>query len=121
MSIEGFNNSESSLERDPEMLNLVRKQMQMALAFSHLPVGKSHEEEQRIMIERLEKNSPKFNIVFDEMLANNPNLLEDWQENSHEILATIEEQMKLIPDFPNKDNEENLKKMSEGGGQEKVA
>lgn len=114
MGIEGLENQEqSNLERDPEMLNLVRKQMQIALAFSHLPMGRTHKEEEAIIIARLEKNSLKFNIVFDEMLRNNPNLLEDWQNNSHEILATIEEQMKLIPDLPKKEDVEHWRE--EGG------
>ncbi len=121
MSFEGLNNEESSLEHDPKALGVVRNQMQTALAFAHLPMDRSHEEEEAIIIARLKKNSPKFNIVFDEMLKNNPNLLEDWQNDSHEILATIEEQMQLIPDLPLKEDEEHWKKMDEEGGQQKAA
>jgi hypothetical protein len=121
MKFEGINNEQSPLERDPEMLGVVRNQMQAALAFSHLPMDRSHEEEEAIIIARLKKNSPKFNIVFDEMLKNNPNLLEDWQNDSHEVLATIEEQMKLIPDLPLEEDEKHWKKMEDEGGQQKAA
>lgn len=101
MGFEGLDNNEiSKTELTPEMENLLRRQMQMALAFSNLPMDRTPKEEEAIMIARIQKNSRKFNIVFDEMVKNNPNLLEDWHENSNEILDSIQEQMNMIPALP---------------------
>ena len=121
MKFEGLNNEQSPLEHDPKTLGVIRNQMQTALAFAHLPMDRSPEEESAIITARLLKNSPKFNIVFDEMLKNNPNLLEDWENDSHEILAILEEQMELIPDLPAKEDEKHWQKMEEEGNQKKAA
>jgi hypothetical protein len=114
MTFEGLHGQEQSKEEiDPQTLNLIRKQIQMALAFSNLPMGRTHKEEEAIMIARIEKNSHKFNIVFDEMLKNDPNLVSEWEENSNELLAIIQKQMDMIPDLPKEEDEEHWKKINE--------
>lgn len=125
MSFENPNNfQESQYNSEAEMLNVIRKQIQTALAFSDLPRDISKKEESAIIIARLKKNSPKFNIIFDEMIKNNPNLLNDWHENSYEILETIRKQMKMMPELPVKEDTKHwgeMEKEAEGNGEQIAA
>ncbi len=44
----------------------------------------------------IDANSENFSLVFDELKAENPNLLEDWVNDRESVLAQIQERMSQL-------------------------